>query len=112
MTSKIKIDGRTYGSMEAEALAAALCITKTALRPKAANEDKRLAGARKKRRADINEWIEKQLKRDPSASARGLYARAPNFITDYITTLTPFRARVTVVREQLGLKRKRCPSNN
>lgn len=112
MTSKMKIDGRTHGSTEAEALAAYACILKTVLRPKAANEDKRLAGARKKRKAGINDWIAKQLKRDPGASAPALYARAPDFITDYITTQKPFAARVTAVREQLGLKRKRCPSNN
>lgn len=99
MRKRLQIDGQTYKSVEAEIMAAALCLTKTALRPKAERDDARQAGTHKERRPEINEWIAKQLKRDPDAKAPALYERAPGEITEQITTLGAFGKRVTKVRK-------------
>lgn len=98
MSNKLKIDGRAYDSVEAEMLAVALCLTKTYLRPKAARDDARQAGTRKKRRPDINDWISDQLRRDPKAKSPALWAKAPAWITDQIGDRR-FAARVTDVRK-------------
>jgi hypothetical protein len=82
VSAKLKIDGRTHGSIEAEALAAALCLTKAVLRPKAARDDKRQAGTQKKRRPEINEWIADQLKRDPKVKSPELWKRRPDWIAN------------------------------
>lgn len=59
----LRIDGRTYSSVEAEVMAVAFCLTKTALRPKAERDDARQAGTRKKRRShmpQLDAWLDKQ----------------------------------------------------
>lgn len=61
--NKLRIDGRTYNSVEAEVMAVALCLTRTALRPKAERDDARQAGTRKKRRSrmpQLDAWLDEQ----------------------------------------------------
>lgn len=103
MTKKLRIDGRTYSSTEAEILAAALCLTKTYLRPKAERDDKRQAGTRKKPHPEINEWIAEQLKRDPKVKSPELWRCRPHWIAnprEYNPIgYRAFAARVTEVRK-------------
>lgn len=65
----------------------------------------RQKGTQKPRRPDINEWIEKQLRRQHSAKSPALWNLAPERITDQIG-YGAFAKRVTNVRGELGLKRK------
>lgn len=58
----------------------------------------REAGAKKPRRADINDWIVSQLDRSPAAKSPDLWQRAPDWITDQIGERR-FAARVTEARK-------------
>jgi len=82
MTKRIKIDGRTYSSTEAEVQAVALSLTKTFLRPKAQRDDARQAGTHKKRHPEISQWIAEQLKRDPKIKSPDLWKRRPHWISN------------------------------
>lgn len=107
--TKLKVDGRTYNSTEAEVQAVALSLTKTFLRPKAARDDKRQAGTRKKRQRwpEVNDWIDAQLRRDPNAKSPDLWQRRPDYIRDPHgcdpISVRTFEARVTE-RRKFALK--------
>lgn len=58
----------------------------------------RQRGVRKPRRTDIDEWLGRQLERTPDATAPELMGRAPDWITDEITSLSAFQKRVTKAR--------------
>ncbi len=77
MSSKLKIDKRTFRTAEAEVQAAALCLTRAVLRPKAARDEKRHAGAckpRGSRRPKLDAWLDKQ---DLRATNSKLWAQLP-----------------------------------
>ena len=65
----------------------------------------RQEGTRKTRRPEINEWIEKQLRRQKDAKSPAIWASAPEWLTEQIG-YDAFTKRVTAVRGELGLKRK------
>lgn len=65
---------------------------------RAVRDSARQAGTRKSPRPEINEWIAKQLKYEPSAKAPELWGRAPGWLTDQIGP-ERFRKRVTDVRK-------------
>lgn len=60
-------------------------------------------GRKKPRRGEINEWIARQLARDPGAKSPALWARAPDFVTDQIGDRA-FSARVTSCRKSRASK--------
>lgn len=60
------------------------------------------AGAHKPKRPQINDWIGKQLDRNPVAKCPALWHAAPEWITDDIG-IDAFRKRITAVRK---LRRK------
>ena len=77
----------------------------------------RQKGTRKPRRPEINEWIERQLRRQPDAKSPELWNRAPEWITDQdhhdvAIKYEAFARRVTNTRDRLGLKRKKTTSSN
>lgn len=59
----------------------------------------RNAGTRKERRRDITEWLEAQLRRNPSAKSPELWSIAPLFIKDQIG-LERFKKRLTAARKK------------
>lgn len=58
-----------------------------------------MAKNRNPRRADIDEWIKKQLTDDPSLKSPELWQRAPNLVKDYLS-FDAFKKRVTGVRKE------------
>lgn len=58
-----------------------------------------LAKTREPRRADIDEWIRKQLAEDSALKSPDLWGRAPQSVKDYLS-LDAFKKRVTGVRKQ------------
>jgi hypothetical protein len=52
----------------------------------------------KPRRQDINDWISRQLRRNPDAKSPALWAEAPDWLTDQIQ-FGRFEKRVTAVRK-------------
>lgn len=67
--------------------------------PLAARDQKRQEGTKKKRRIDIDAWMDRQLDRDPSAKSPELWAEAPLWISDQIG-FDRFRKRVTEARKR------------
>lgn len=57
------------------------------------------AKTRDPRRADIDEWIKKQLADDPTLKSPELWERAPNKIKDYLS-IDAFKKRVTGARKK------------
>lgn len=88
MRRKLKIDGRTYDSVEAEALAVALSLTRTYLRPKAdrderSQEQRRRAGfssGRKRAVETVNPAYQAEYDRLHAANRRLSHTR----ITDLV----------------------------
>lgn len=77
----------------AESLFNALNVRHEVLRDRA-----RQGGTRRKRRPKINEWIARNLKRDPDAKSPALWSAAPDWLTDQIG-FRAFAARVTQQRK-------------
>ena len=65
-------------------------------------DKRRQEGTHKPRRPEINQWIARQLERDPASKTPGLWSLAPEFITDSIG-FDRFKKRVTQARK---LRRK------
>lgn len=78
------------------------CVRQALWDPSIIRDMERQKGTRKERRPEINEWIERQLGRQPDAKSPELWEHAPEFITDQIS-LHRFAKRVTAVRKHLGL---------
>lgn len=66
--------------------------------PKAIRDSKRQRGTQKERLADINVWIDGQLKRTPTITAPALWETAPDWLTDQIG-IDAFKKRVTKRRK-------------
>lgn len=70
------------------------------LGPAGLRDTKRQAGTRQPRRPDIDEWILKQLQRNPCAKSPALWAMAPESITDQVGQ-GRFSKRVTTARKKM-----------
>lgn len=64
-------------------------------------DKRRQEGTRVERRRDITEWLEAQLRRNPSAKSPDLWSIAPEFIKDQIG-FERFRKRVTAARKRVA----------
>lgn len=85
--------------------------------PSISRDDVRQAATKKPRRPEINDWIKRQLLRQPDAKSPDLWNRAPDWITDQdhfdqAIKFAAFARRVTTVRGELGLKRNKTTSSN
>jgi hypothetical protein len=76
---------------------------KLAAQPALVRDRKRQAGTKKPRRPDIDEWIDRALKRDPDAKSPALWAIAPDSITDQIGE-DRFKKRVSSARKRVASK--------
>ncbi|MFY2765437.1 hypothetical protein [Arenimonas sp. MALMAid1274] len=61
---------------------------------------RRQQGTRKPRRPEVNEWIERQLRREPGAKSPELWSRRPDWMEDQVG-YERFSDRVTDVRKML-----------
>lgn len=61
---------------------------------------RRQQGTRKPRRPEVNEWIERQLGREPGAKSPELWSRRPDWMEDQVG-YDRFSKRVTIVRKRL-----------
>lgn len=75
----------------------------TALLPLAKRDAARQEGTRKRRRRDVDAWIDAQLKANPAAKSPALWSAAPEWITEQIGE-ERFAKRVTDARKRVASK--------